>query len=1277
WLNPLFKIVKTRQLRQSDLFDVLHADKCQKQVDAFNQIWSAAVGKSSQNEKPDLLLCLLKHYGVTYMLLGIIFCLHITCTIIQPFFVGWLISYFAVDSEMTIKEACLYAAGLSLVSMSISLTKQCYSFMSYRLGIQTTIFLSAAIFQKTLKLNSHAMSKTSTGHIVNLLANDALHMKDTFQFLHMLWIGPLLVITMCILLWQQIGIASLAGLFVLVAMIAQQSAFLKLLMKFRRKYLKFADQRVRIMNEIIASMRMIKMYAWEVPFAKRIKQLRRDEVDRMYTGFKFYSVNAASFLLLNTITSFTTITVYVLLGNTITAAKVFTVYAMLNSLQIALSIGIPEAVRAITDARVSFGRIEKHLMLEEFSQNHQENIVSENDSRIVIDGISAKWGDGFGLNDISITVPKGKLYSIVGPVGCGKTSVIMTLLGELPYKSGKLSITGRMAYAPQQPWIFSGTIKENILFGSTFDEDKYHKIIEACALVKDLQQLPNGDETYVGERGMRLSGGQKARVSLARAVYLDADIYIMDDPLSAVDIEVARHLYDKCICGLLKDRTRILVTHQIQLLSKADQIIILENGSIHQSGLLSELIQNGVNFTKLLHVEDTENLDEEISKNELDSKKDSALQDEQRDEGKISYKTYLLFLSSGNGISFFIFLLFVSVASQTLTVITDWWLSRWSDNFTTMIANGSNTSILNEKSIFGLTNGTTIIIYSCLLIGSWILTSARCILCIKLVMDSARSFHHRMLKSILEAPIYFFDTNPVGRVLNRFSKDLSSIDGELPFTTLQVIQVILKCNPVIGVILVFNPWVLIPAVVLVISFIFIRSYYLSLSREVTRLAAVASSPIYSHISTTLHGLTTIRALKSEELFMKQFISYQDNHTKAAIVRIALLRWNAFHVDILSSFYLTCVAFAGILAANTVSAGGIGLSLSYTILLLGNFQWLIRQSAELENQMTSVERIKEYSEISPEDEALKAKLPKNWPVHGRILFKNLSFRHHESLPYVLHNINCAIEAGEKIGVVGRTGAGKSSLVASLFRMADLSGNIEIDDISITSVNVSSLRSKISVIPQDPSLFVGTLRDNLDPFGEYDDIKLWNTLEEVQLSSYIRQLPGKLDSNVSEAGSNFSIGQRQLLCLGRAILRKNKILVVDEATANVDFNTDEFIQKSIKTKFQHSTVITIAHRLNTVIECDRIMLFRDGRLVEFDHPFALLQNMNSEFAKMVMSIGTTEFTRLMGVAMKNRIRSKSVAHNIMQTQDRNTSNAAIRIFQNNDTGHVCNTSMETIV
>ncbi|EDV27212.1 uncharacterized protein TRIADDRAFT_54941 [Trichoplax adhaerens] len=440
WLHPLFRIIKQRQLQESDIFPVLHVDSSRKQMDLFERYWSDENPSRDRSRTNNLFKLLIKCYGIPFMGIGIVAFITMSLTVIRPLFVGWLVSYFTPSSQVTAAEAYLYATGLSLVSVLLVLSRQWYFFMTYRFGFRTTVLLSTAIFQKALRLKSSALSRTSIGFIVNLLANDALKMKLAYQFLHMLWIAPFLAITLTALLWQQVGVASLAGLGVLLTLILQQSALVTLLVKFRQKYLKFADKRVRIMNEVISSMRTIKMYAWENSFAKAIRQLRRKEMDRLFSGYAFYALNVASYLLLNTITSFVTIIVYVLMGNTINSSKVFTVYSLLNSLQVALSIGVPEAIRAIIDAKVSFDRIEKHLMLDECKENpgYIQSLESNIGDQLALDNVSASWYNGFSLKDISLTVSHGKLLSIIGPVGGGKTSLLMVLLGELPLSAGTL-----------------------------------------------------------------------------------------------------------------------------------------------------------------------------------------------------------------------------------------------------------------------------------------------------------------------------------------------------------------------------------------------------------------------------------------------------------------------------------------------------------------------------------------------------------------------------------------------------------------------------------------------------------------------------------------------------------------------------------------------------------------------------------------------------------------------------------------------------------------------
>uniref|UniRef100_A0A7N9CTT4 Multidrug resistance-associated protein 4 n=1 Tax=Macaca fascicularis TaxID=9541 RepID=A0A7N9CTT4_MACFA len=770
---------------------------------------------------------------------------------------------------------------------------------------------------------------------------------------------------------------------------------------------------------------------------------------------------------------------------------------------------------------------------------------------------------------------------------------------------------------------------------------------------KDLQLLEDGDLTVIGDRGTTLSGGQKARVNLARAVYQDADIYLLDDPLSAVDAEVSRHLFELCICQTLHEKITILVTHQLQYLKAASQILILKDGKMVQKGTYTEFLKSGIDFGSLLKKDNEESEQLPVpgtptlrnrtfsessvwsQQSSRPSLKDGAvetqdtenvpvtLSDENRSEGKVGFQAYKNYFRAGAHWIVIIFLILLNTAAQVAYVLQDWWLSYWANQQSmlnvTVNGGGNITKKLDLNWYLG--------IYSGLTAATVLFGIARSLLVFYVLVNSSQTLHNKMFESILKAPVLFFDRNPIGRILNRFSKDIGHLDDLLPLTVLDFIQTLLQVVGVVSVAVAVIPWIAIPLVPLGIVFIFLRRYFLETSRDVKRLESTTRSPVFSHLSSSLQGLWTIRAYKAEERCQELFDAHQDLHSEAWFLFLTTSRWFAVRLDAICAMFVIVVAFGSLILAKTLDAGQVGLALSYALTLMGMFQWCVRQSAEVENMMISVERVIEYTDLEKEAPwECQKRPPPTWPHEGVIIFDNVNFMYSLDGPLVLKHLTALIKSREKVGIVGRTGAGKSSLISALFRLSEPEGKIWIDKILTTEIGLHDLRKKMSIIPQEPVLFTGTMRKNLDPFNEHTDEELWNALQEVQLKETIEDLPGKMDTELAESGSNFSVGQRQLVCLARAILRKNQILIIDEATANVDPRTDELIQKKIREKFAHCTVLTIAHRLNTIIDSDRIMVLDSGRLKEYDEPYVLLQNKESLFYKMVQQLGKAEAAAL---------------------------------------------------
>ncbi|XP_035600972.2 ATP-binding cassette sub-family C member 4-like [Oncorhynchus keta] len=1265
WLNPLFRIGYKRRLEEDDMYKVLPEDGSEKLGEELQSLWDHEVQKAAKDLRPPKLTkVLIKCYWKPYAVLGIFTLIEEVIKVIQPVFLGKLIQYFEKydpDNMDALYEAFGYAAGVCLSTLILAVTHHLYFFHVQRTGMKMRVAMCHMIYKKALCLSSAAMGKTTTGQIVNLLSNDVNKFDEVTIFLHFLWVGPLQAAAVLGLLWVEIGPSCLAGMAVLVILMPTQTMFGRLFSKFRSKTAALTDYRIRTMNEVVSGIRIIKMYAWEKPFSALVNEVRRKEISKIMSSSYLRGLNMASFFAASKIIVFITFTVYVLLGNTISASRVFVTVSLYSAVRLTVTLFFPSAVEKLSETRISVRRIKTFLLLDEIvKSNHGFLQEEKQEPSVEIQDLICYWDksqDAPSLQNLSLTVKSEQLVAVIGPVGAGKSSLLSSILGELPHDKGVLKVKGQLTYASQQPWVFPGTIRSNILFGKELHPQKYEKVLRACALKRDMELLPDGDLTLIGDRGATLSGGQKARVNLARAVYQDADIYLLDDPLSAVDAEVGRHLFEQCICGILKNKPRILVTHQLQYLQAANQILVLKEGHMVARGTYSELQRSGVDFTSLLKREEegpqapgaeTESRSPRsrtLSQNSvvshtssIRSVKDGTEQlpaepvqtvvEESRSEGTIGVGLYVKYLKAGANILVLIGVVLLQFLAQTAYILQDWWLAYWAGEQEKLNVNGTVTVQNGVNVTEELNLDFYLSIYAGLTGATLIFGFARSLLMFNVLVKAAQSLHNRMFNSILRTPVRFFDINPIGRVLNRFSKDIGQLDAALPWTFVDFIQIFLQIIGVVAVAASVIPWILIPLVPLVIVFLFLRRYFLQTSRDVKRLESTTRSPVFSHLSSSLQGLWTIRAFRAEERFQNTFDTYQDLHSESWFLFLVTSRWFAVRLDGMCAVFVTITAFGCLLLRDQVEAGSVGLALSYAVTLMGMFQWGVRQSAEVENMMTSVERVVEYTELESEAPwETQKRPPPEWPSQGLITFDRVSFSYSSDGPVVLKDMKAMFRPKEKVGIVGRTGAGKSSLVSALFRLAEPEGRIYIDGVLTSEIGLHDLRQKMSIIPQDPVLFTGTMRKNLDPFSQHTDEDLWNALQEVQLKSVVEELPNKMETVLAESGSNFSVGQRQLVCLARAVLRKNRILIIDEATANVDPRTDELIQKTIREKFRECTVLTIAHRLNTIIDSDRILVLDAGQIHAYDEPHTLLQNHDGIFFKMVQQTGRQEAVALL--------------------------------------------------
>ncbi|CAG9864186.1 unnamed protein product [Phyllotreta striolata] len=1254
WMLPFFKFGYKNNLKPTDIYDILQPDKADSHVPILKGLWDKEL-EARKEQIPSLKKVIFKTYAKAYSLSGIIICFQVVVVkSLQPVVLAEYIRFFDKTQKYdTFGEysGWILASATVLLAFLFALTYHHAQLDSQRVGMRVRVGLSSLVYRKVLKLSQASLSKTPPGKLVNMLSNDLQRIDICSQYLHYVWVMPLQAAVCFYILYQNIGIAALAGTVALmIEGIPMQGYLSRLQGRLRSKIAEKTDLRVKLMNEIVSGIKVIKMYAWENYFAKVVEQSRCEEVKKIRQTQMIKGFTLALIVITERFGLYCSVICYVLLGNVLTAEKVFACAQLFNSLQLYMCACYPLAMAGYAEAVVSVKRIEKFLLLEENRPNFDSiDEPVDKTGEIFVEKASGKWCGSVGdtLSDVSFQLGPGKLCCVVGTVGSGKTSLLQLLLKELPLSCGTLEVNGTVSYASQEPWLFLSSVRDNILFGRPYIKSKYKEVVHVCALETDFRQFPFDDKTTVEERGVSLSGGQRARINLARAVYAEADIYLLDDPLSAVDTRVGKHLFEKCIKGYLKEKTTILVTHQLQFLEEADLIIILEDGKIKKMGTYNELSKDYLSSLQPDEEEETQQKQKVVDKH-LEKRESLAVSEigpeenlEEIASGSIPYSVYIQYFAYGTTLIGFIIMVFLFILAQLSCNAGDLWLTYWvnheseifnKDDVDNVQLLGNNTfnqtlhtySTLKDEEETDLQN-LYMIIYSSFMAAGLILTPIRSLNFTRIVMNSCKNLHHKMFGNVLEAPMKFFDTNPSGRVLNRFSNDMGIIDEILPKAYMDFIQIFLVLIGILMIVFIKVPAMIAPALVLTVAFYYLRLMYLKTSQNVKRLEGVNRAPIFSHLIATMDGMTTIRASRAEEMITKEFDALLDQHSGTWYLYIACNEIFGWILDFLSVVFIAFVAYQFLIFEPSEGiTGTVGLTLSQCLILTGMLQMGVRQTAEVTNNMVSVERVLQYTNIKKEtddeveDQIVSKDLvetykPINtyWPEHGEIKFKNVYLFYDPTSQPVLKNLNLVIKPGQKVGVVGRTGAGKSSLIAALFRLTEIEGSIIIDDVDTKSLKLKELRSKISIIPQEPVLFSATVRYNLDPFSSVSDDVLWQALENVELKQSITSL----DSEVSDSGSNFSTGQRQLLCLARAVVRNNKILVLDEATANVDPSTDVLIQKTIRKNFKTCTVITIAHRLNTIMDSDKVLVMDGGKAVEFAHPHLLLNNFQGSFSKML--------------------------------------------------------------
>jgi len=1237
-----------------------------------------------------------------------------------------LVKYFetvdTINPHTTIAHPWIEVVGLGLFPLisTVCQTRSQVIFQHAAVFVRTAI--STLLYEKSLNVSAVGKAASSTGQVVNMMSNDTTQIQRFIQFGGMILVSPIQIVVALVLIYRQVGAATWVGVGFMVALAPVNVVVFSVVSKMRRKVLKYSDLRVKMMNEILAGIRIIKFYAWEKPFKKEVGQLRDKEL-RALTNLSYVSAVGFSMILMSApiIQPILVFLTYInIQDDPLTASTAFTTVALFNIMRFPFAF-LPMGLLQYIQSSIAVNRLGKYMQLPELSKyvisephpddkddpsapGSQSGSITMNDASFSwtnrglnlkpiesgqkskkkerrdsasSQGSNASSGrpslsvknsrhgnvnpedplsDVETLRNLNITIESGELIAIVGTVGSGKSSFLSAILGEMePLNDSKVYIPrgadmtndGKfISYCCQTPWVVNDTLRGNILFGREFDEERYDEVLEACALRDDLTVLPAGDQTEIGERGINLSGGQKARVSLARALYSKCSkLLLLDDPLSAVDSHVGEHLFKNAIIGdVCEGSTRILVTHHVHFLPRCDKVIVLEGGEIKHYGKYESLIEQGVDFAGAVDFDEqdtsekspaTEDGDAEKAAEKVEKKVDSGedlkkkaemkkkgeklTTTEEREEGSVEAAAYSKYANAGG-----FFLFFSAFLSQGIgrasEVGSSFWLAYWAKESImaeVAVAGGASRSDFNSSTWY-------LNIYAAFGIGGVLCLTIRALVMAVHRLYASKKLHEDLVSNIMRAPVSFHDVTPVGRVLNRFAADMDKIDLDLTQSIAQGMSTIFSVLGALGAIIAATKGTfLIPLLPIGYIYYIIQKWFRKTSTELQRVTSIAGSPIFADFSQVLTGTSTIRAYGEKTRFFAQCQKSFDNYNASFNLVYMANFWLGLRLDFLGGLIGSFIGGVAVATAesNFIPAGWLALALSYSIEMTGYLKHGVRMIATIEADMNSVERVLYYSEnveaeapdIIPESDPK----PGTWPSAGVIEIENASMRYRDG-PLVLKNIGVKFRGGEKVGVVGRTGSGKSSLMNLMFRITELEndgGIIKIDDVDTSKIGTEVLRLNLSIIPQDPVMFSNTVRYNIDPFGNTTESEIWDVIEKVQLTDVISGLPDGLDDQVAEGGENFSQGQRQLLCIARSLLRKPKILIMDEATASIDNSTDATIQQMIRENFKDATVLTIAHRLNTILDSDRILVLDDGNVAEFDTPNNLLAKRNGIFRGMV--------------------------------------------------------------
>ena len=1216
WIYPVLRLGWQRPLETSDVEDVRDIETTAYQKERLRPNLEKYL--SRKNDKHALLKAMYTTVSLDIFLLTVVGSLATLMDFSGALFIKFVSAFLSSDEPLWKGYAIVTYMVLGKIVQAVA--NNHYRFQVSLLGAHVKSGLSCHIFDKTLNISPSVLNSADSNftyaQVINLMQVDLGRISEGIPYSIRAVVWPVQFGVGVYLIYATMGWQALvAGLVVMVLLFGINGYWAKKLAELQKELMQKKDARMKVVGEWLGNMKVLKLYNWENKLAERVSLARNNELTVMTKAFRymtsviFLNWGTRNYLIMAVLITMT------LCDLPLTPGDVFAGSAVIGILNMSIRM-IPDILNNFVQSLISFKRIQDFLQCREIVHFVQKGNY---EYAIDINSASFTWelpqevASGelketkTVLKDIDMKVRKGETIAVVGRVGSGKSSLIQALIQNLGLiktsESSHVAISGSVAYVSQEAWIQNTTIKKNILFGNAEDTDRYREVIRVCQLEADLDILPAGDSTEIGEKGINLSGGQKTRVAIARAVYADADVYLLDDPLSAVDAHVGSEIFYKCFKSFLQGKTVLLVTNNQQFLPYVDRIVMMNEGKVMETGTYKQLLENNGFFKNSFLVAGTEGSGAERKGEAAETSQKASeprvekkiIEVEDRAVGSVKLSVYKTYIGYSGGLWMVFWVVFFMLCWQGDRMYTDLFLSEWTDQSPEQ----------QRKDMV-----SNIVIYSVASFSVNLFILFRLLVTVSGGIKAARTIFEKMITALVNAPVNkFYDVTPTGRILNRLSKDQNAIDMQLLFALNASIGQIFQVFCIICLVAYIVPYLLIAIPFAMYLALKIQNFYLSSSRELMRLESISRSPVVQNFTETVNGLSIIRAFGSERQFSLRNEDLLNKNTALYFYQQACNCWLGIALEIVSDIILTGSCLFIVSTRGSMNPGLAGVCLSYAITLPENIYFLVFASSFLENQMVSVERCHQLAQTESEASRSRFKDPalieRGWPQKGGIEFENYQMKYREDTEIVLKGVTGKVKGREKIGIVGRTGSGKSSICLSLFRIIEpYDGRILIDGVDIEEIGLDLLRQKICVIPQEPTLFQSSLRDNLDPFHEHSDERLVEVLRHVDMFAG-EEAKAILDKEVTEGGSNFSAGQRQLICIARALLRNSKIIFLDEATASVDYKTDGIVQEVIKKEFKDCTVLTIAHRINTIMDYDRIIVMDQGVIAEFDTPDKLIE------------------------------------------------------------------------